>query len=182
MSAPQLGAPLALGEAGLAFDDLPAADGQTYSVGSFPAGTVMAVVFVSSGCPTVRCYIDRLAAIQERYATRGVQVVAVNANNPHLSPLDDLREMRSRHAVVPWPFPYLKDDRGELARLCGAICTPHAFLFDGDGHLRYRGRIDDSRTGRRVEHHDLQHAIDDIVAGRPVRVAETEPFGCAIVR
>ena len=181
MSARGVESPLALGEAGLAFEDLPGADGQTYSLASFPPGTVLAVVFVASGCPTVRYYTDRLTAIQERHRAEGVRIVAVNANNPHLSPLDDLREMRRRHAEAPWPFPYLKDDRGELARRCGAICTPHAFVFDGGGRLRYRGRIDDSRTGRRVEHHDLEAAIEDVVARRPVRVAETEPFGCAIV-
>jgi hypothetical protein len=119
--------------------------------------------------------------MQERYGRDGVQIVAVNSNNPHLSPVDDLAEMQRRRAEAPWPFPYLKDEHGDLARLCGAICTPHAFLFDRDGRLRYRGRIDDSRTGRRVEHHDLEDAIVAVLADRPVPVPATEPFGCAIV-
>jgi hypothetical protein len=129
----------------------------------------------------VRYYTDRLASIQEQYGNEGVQIIAVNSNNPHLSPLDDLAEMRRRHAAAPWPFPYLKDEHGDLARQCGAICTPHAFLFDRDRTLRYRGRIDDSRTGRRVEHHDLEDAIVAVLSGRPVPVAATDPFGCAIV-
>jgi thiol-disulfide isomerase/thioredoxin len=181
MTSPALQSPLALGDTGLDFDDLPGADGGTYSYRSFGPGQVLVLVFVASGCPTVRYYRDRLAALQERYRGDGVQIVAVNANNPHLSPMDGIEEMRRRHAESPWAFPYLKDARGDLARRCGAICTPHAFLFDGDGRLRYRGRIDDSRTGRRVEHHDLEQALEDVLAGRPVRVPETQPFGCAVV-
>lgn len=171
---------LTLGEAGLDFADLPGADGETYSLGSFDASAALAIVFVASGCPTVRYYADRLADLQRRGAD-GLQILAVNANNPHLSPLDDLREMRRRFAEVSWPFPYVKDPEGDLARQCGASCTPHAFVFDGERRLRYRGRIDDSRTGRRVSRHDLESAADDILAGRLVRVPETDPFGCAIV-
>ena len=181
MNGPTLESGLALGEAGLDFANLPGADGHTYSLGSFDAGAALAVVFVASGCPTVRYYADRLAALQRSRGADGLQIVAVNANNPHLSAVDDLREMRRRFAEAPWPFPYVKDPDGDLARQCGAICTPHAFLFDGERRLRYRGRIDDSRTGRRVTRHDLESAVDDVLARRQVRVAETDPFGCAIV-
>jgi hypothetical protein len=86
---------------------------------------------------------------------------------------------RARRSALP--FPYLKDSDGALARSCGAICTPHAFVFDADRRLRYRGRIDDSRTGRRVTSSDLENAVADVLERRPVRVPETDPFGCAIV-
>ena len=172
---------LELGSAGLDFRDLPGADGSVYSLGSFDTSAALVLVFVASGCPTVRYYGDRLAHLQRSRGADGLQIVAVNANSPHLSPLDDLGEMRRRFAESPWPFPYLKDPDGELARQCGAVCTPHAFVLDGERRLRYRGRIDDSRTGRRVSRHDLEAAVDDVLAGRPVDVAETDPFGCAIV-
>jgi len=172
---------LTIGESGLQFRDLPGADGRLYSLDSFDTSAALALVFVASGCPTVRYYGERLADLQRRRGRDGVQIVAVNANNPHLSPLDDLAEMQRRFADSPWPFPYIKDATGSLARLCGAICTPHAFVFDADRRLRYRGRIDDSRTGRRVSSHDLDAAVADVLAGRPVRVADTDPFGCSIV-
>lgn len=181
MNRPALRTVLRIGGAGLDFRDLPGADGSTYSLESFADRPVLVVVFVASGCPTVRYYGDRLAELQDRRGPAGLQVVAVNANNPHLSPLDDLAEMQRRFAESPWPFPYLKDAAGDLARHCGAVCTPHAFVFDDDRRLRYRGRIDDSRTGRRVGRSDLAAAVDDVLAGRPVRVPDTEPFGCAIV-
>ena len=181
MNGRTLEAGLALGETGLDFANLPGADGRSYSLSSFDTSAPLALVFVASGCPTVRYYGERLAALQRSRGVDGLQIVAVNANNPHLSPLDSLDEMRRRFAEAPWPFPYLKDASGDVARRCGAICTPHAFVFDGERRLRYRGRIDDSRTGRRVTRYDLEAAVDDVLGGRQVRVPETEPFGCAVV-
>ena len=48
--------------------------------------------------------------------------------------------------------------------------------------LRYKGRIDDSRDPAKATYSDLEHALEDVLAQRMVRVAETKPFGCAIVR
>jgi hypothetical protein len=62
------------------------------------------------------------------------------------------------------------------------VSTPHAFVFDGDRRLRYRGRIDDSRDPARVTSFDLDRALADMFEDRPVEVPETQPFGCAIVR
>jgi hypothetical protein len=108
-------------------------------------------------------------------------VVAVNANNPYLSSPDALAEMAARSAKRGYTFPYPKDDKAVLAKAFGAVCTPHAFLLGADLDVVYSGRIDDSRMGNAITSPDLQNAICDVVAGRPVGVPFTEPFGCAIV-
>ena len=79
-------------------------------------------------------------------------------------------------------FPYLKDERGEVAERFGAISTPHVFVFDSARHLVYKGRIDDSRDPARATRSDLENALRDLFDGSPVRTPETQPFGCAIVR
>lgn len=172
---------LALGDVAPPFAGLTGADDVTYSTDSFEDAAVLVLVFVGNGCPTVRLYEERLATIEARFRERGAQIVLVNSNNPYLSPPDTRERMVERAARSAHPFVYLKDHDGSLARACGAICTPHAFVFDVDRRLRYRGRIDDSRTGQNVTTHDLSDAIADVLDGRSVRVAETAPFGCAIV-
>ena len=62
----------------------------------------------------------------------------------------------------------------------GGVCTPHVFAFDGGRRLRYRGRIDDSKEAAKVTVHDLRNALDDLLAGKEVRVPDTKPFGCSI--
>jgi hypothetical protein len=63
----------------------------------------------------------------------------------------------------------------------GAVCTPHAFVVESEMRLVYSGPIDDSRMGDSITGKDLENAVEDIVAGRPVGVCRTDPFGCAIL-
>jgi hypothetical protein len=89
--------------------------------------------------------------------------------------------MIKRARTRAYNFPYLKDGDGAVARSYGAVCTPHAFVLDSHRQIVYRGRIDDSRMGKTITSRDLENAVADVVAGRPVTVGQTEPFGCAIV-
>jgi peroxiredoxin len=174
-------ATLALGDRAPEVASLVGADGVHHSLADLATAPVLAVVFVANGCPTVRLYEQRLVELHYRYHERGLQIALVNSNNGHLSPPDTHERVVERADRLAVPFPYLKDSDASLARACGAICTPHAFVFDGERRLRYRGRIDDSRTGGRVTSHDLEAAVYDLLSDRAVRVPETAPFGCAIV-
>jgi peroxiredoxin len=155
-------------------------DGATHTLEEYKAEFLVLVV-IGNGCPTVRAYEDRLKHMHQRYAARGVQVVAVNSNNPHLSPFDTHEQMVRRAAEAGLPFPYLKDADGTLARALGAVSTPHAFVFDGERRLRYRGRIDDARIPDSVTKRDLDEALRALTDGGDPPVATTEPFGCSII-
>lgn len=173
---------LALGDKAPHFDGLKGADGKSYGLSSFDGSPVLALVFISNGCPTVRVYDDRLIALQSAYGDQGARVVAINSNNPYLSPADSHTEMVKRLNETGYNFPYLKDEDGSVARGYGAISTPHAFVFDRDRKLRYRGRIDDSRDASKITSRDLEAALAAVLGGRAVEMPDTQPFGCAIVR
>lgn len=160
---------------------LQGADGRRHSLHSLMGDQATVVVFVGNGCPTVRAYEQRLMRMHESDGTGSVRVIAINSNNPYLSPPDTLDEMRSRAKAQRLSYPYLKDVDGTVARAFGAVCTPHAFLLDRSGTVVYAGRIDDSRMGDTITSHDLTDAINDVLAGRPPGVSRTEPFGCSIV-
>jgi hypothetical protein len=168
-------------QAGLDFTSLMGADGQRHSLASVAGERATVVIFTSNGCPTARSYEDRLIGLQSRFYDQGVRLVAINSNNPHLSPGDSLAAMATRSVERRYNFPYLKDPDGAVARSYGATCTPTVMVLDGEGALVYSGRIDDSRTGDTIRNRDLEAAVSDLVAGRPVSVTSTEPFGCSIV-
>ncbi len=165
----------------LRFADLPGVDGERHSLAVLAGERATVLVFTSGSCPTARSYEDRLIALQDRWRHQGVHLVAINSNNPHLSPPDTMDAMARRSAMRGFNFPYLKDADGAVARSYGVICTPHAFVLDRDLAIVYTGRIDDSRTGTGIRSCDLEDAIANTVAGRPVSVSRTEPFGCAVV-
>jgi peroxiredoxin len=156
-------------------------DGRNHSLSSLAGARATVVVFVGNGCPTVRAYEDRLMAMARAWRSSGVELIAINSNNPNLSPPDTFTQMVNRSTDRAFNFPYLKDEDGAVARSYGAVCTPHAFVLDAHRRVVYSGRIDDSRMGNTITTRDLEHAVADLVAGRPVAVSETEPFGCAIV-
>jgi peroxiredoxin len=172
---------LQIGASAPEFSDLAGVDGERYSLSSFQDSRVLVVVFTSNGCPTVRAFEDRLGEIDATHAADGVRVVAINSNNPYLSPGDSYEEMVRRATERRFRFPYLKDNDGSVARAYGAISTPHAFVFGHDRRLRYQGRIADSRIPEKVTTPDLENALRDLLAGRPPQVPVTVPFGCSIV-
>ena len=110
-----------------------------------------------------------------------MQLVAINPNNPFLSPPDTLPEMARRRELKGFNFPYVKDPDGSAARRYGVTRTPEIVVVDADGKVRYRGRVMDARDPARAKRQDLQEALDDLLAGEEVKVSETEAFGCSIV-
>jgi peroxiredoxin len=160
---------------------LPGTDGRQHRLAALAGPVATIVVFVANGCPTAWNYEGRLIMLQEQWQPAGVHVVAVNSNNPSLSPPDTLQQMRSRASEGRFTFPYLKDATGSLARRLGATCTPHAFILDRGGQIVYQGRIDDSRMGNTITSHDLEEAAADVAAGRPVAVPVSDPFRCSII-
>ena len=173
---------LAIGNGAPNFHELPAIDGRRYSLTSFAAHRLLIVAFICTGCPTVKANEDRLIALQEKYRWAGVQIVAINANNPFISPPDTFEEMTRRAQEKRFNFPYIKDADGRVADQFGALSTPHVFVLDVSRRLVYKGRIDDTRDPARATYSDLENALRDVFAGIPVRAPETTPFGCAIVR
>ena len=170
---------LSLGSPAPGFD-LPGTDGRQYSLDAFRHKRVLVVIFSCNHCPYVKAYEDRIISIQKDYAGKGVQFVAINSNDDKSYPEDNFPEMVKRATEKGFNFPYLRDASQEVGEAYGGVCTPHAFAFDVGRRLRYRGRIDDSKEESKVTVHDLRNALDDLVAGREVRVPDTKPFGCSI--
>ena len=149
---------------------------------------VLAVVFESNHCPVSQLYESRIEKIYEDYRRKGVTLVAINPNNPKAVRLnelgytdvtDSLPEMKLRAAFRGIAWPYLYDGETQaLSMKFGAVATPHIFLFDQDRKLRYQGRIDDNQREELVKTHDARDALDAMLEGRPVAVAETRAFGC----
>jgi len=172
--------PLAIGEAGPSFDGLLGTDGRPHSVEDLADREAVVLIFSSNRCPTAKAYGSRMNALQGEFGPRGVAIVAVNANDPHLYPDESYPRMIERAAEDGYTFPYVVDVGQRLARAYGATCTFHVFVLDRERRLRYQGRFDDARIPERVTSQDLAEALEDLLAGRAVRTPVTRPFGCSL--
>jgi peroxiredoxin len=78
-------------------------------------------------------------------------------------------------------YSVLQDADGKVGKAYGARTTPHMYVIDEKGVLRYAGAIDDDPRGKNatpVNH--VKTAVDVLLSGQPVPAATTEPYGCSV--
>jgi peroxiredoxin len=179
VAAVAIGDELAVGDHAPAFTLTNAETGKVVSF--VPAdGRLKVVVFTCNQCPYAKAFEPRLVALGGGYAKRGVVFYAVNPNDEAQNSIESLDNMRERAADHSYPYPYLKDGDSKVAAAYGARVTPHVFVVDGTGVVRYRGYVDDSAKPENRSHTGLSDALDSLLAKQDVKVTATKAFGCTI--
>jgi peroxiredoxin len=168
--------------------ELPGVDGKTYRLADFADAELLLVVFTCNHCPTAQAYEERIIQLHRDYSEKSVALVAISPNDPLAVRLDELgytdvgdsfEDMQLHAERRGFKFPYLYDGETQrVSKAFGVLATPHVFLFDRQRKLRYNGRIDDDEV-KPPAAHDARNAIDDLLAGRDVRVPKTRVFGCS---
>jgi hypothetical protein len=120
-------------------------------------------------------------ATAEKFMPKGVRFVGINANSVKTYATDGFDHMVARMNEKKFPWVYLRDESQDVARAYGALRTPHFYVFDGDRKLVYTGRgVDNPRQTDQMTVNDLDRALAEIVAGKPVSVPLTNPTGCNV--
>lgn len=170
---------LALGAKAPQFALVNAADGATVTMKP-DDGKIKVVVFTCNSCPYAKAFEPRLIEIANRFGNKGVSFYAVNPNDDVQYTDETLPNMKKRADEKEYPFPYLKDGDSSTARAYGARVTPHVYVIDGDGTLRYRGYVDDSAKPAERKTTGLIDALTAMTNGRDIANADTRAFGCTI--
>ena len=143
-------------------------------------GKLSVVVFTCNQCPYAKAFEPRLIEIAKQYQSKGVAFYAIDSNDDSQYDVETLANMRDRAVSNGYPYPYLKDADSKVARAYGARVTPHVFVVDGKGMVRYRGYVDDSARPEERTNPGLTRALDSLLANQPVANASTRAFGCTI--
>lgn len=171
---------LKIGDKAISFK-LPGVDDKAHSLDEYAGKNGFAVIFSCNHCPYVRAWEDRMVQIQADYAGKGVQLIAINANDDTKYPDDSFPKMKERAREKKFNFPYLRDETQEIARAYGAERTPEVFLFDKNLVLRYHGAIDDNYDNpTAVKENYLRGALDAMLNGAQPPTSETNPVGCSV--
>jgi len=156
-------------------------DGKTCARDDFREKPVLVVLFICNHCPYVQAVEDRIIALNREYASRGVQLVGICANDPTDYPDDRPERLLERWRRKGYGFPYLVDESQDVARAFNAVCTPDIYVFDRDRRLAYHGRIDDDwQNPSRVTRRELAAALDALLAGREPSHEQVHSIGCSI--
>ena len=159
-------------------------DGKMVALSDYAAAKGAIVIFDCNTCPYSKAYNDRIIGLNKKYAKKGFPVIAINPNDPQMSPGDSYEEMVSRAKQKKYDFPYLMDESQVVARSFGATNTPHVFVLQKTGSdfkVAYIGTIDNnSRDASSATKKYVEDAVDALLAGQAVPTQNTKAIGCSI--
>jgi len=160
---------------------LPATDGGIYSLSSFSNVKILVVFFTCNHCPFVIGSDEVTRKTADKFLDKGVQFVAINSNSKNTYIEDSFENMKLRMDEYNFPWKYLYDESQDVARAYGALRTPHFFVFDADRTLIYTGRaIDNPKDPTKMTVNDLENALNEHLAGKPITKEITNPIGCNV--
>jgi peroxiredoxin len=160
-------------------------NGKTVKLSDYK-GKIVVIESYNSDCPFCnnQYKTGAMQELQQGLAAKGVVwllVNSVNSNNPSHRTADQAKQEIADKKIITTAW--IDDSSGAVGHLYGMKTTPHMFVVDKTGTLVYDGAIDnkpdpmhDPRTARNY----VREAMDALIAGKPVPVAQTKPYGCGV--
>ncbi len=154
---------------------LPDLKGNPHSLSAY-RGRVVVVNFWSAECPWAKRADEALTGYRSTWGDDVILLsVASNANEPP--------ELLARVSAERGLPVVLQDASQRVADLYGAETTPHLYVIDREGILRYQGALDDVTFRRReATRAYLEKAVATVLGGRLPDPEQTLPYGCSLVR
>ena len=149
-------------------------------------GKIVVIESYNSDCPFCKNHYRTGATqdLQKEFTAKNVvwlMVDSVNPKNPSYRTPEQARAewAEKKIAATAW----IDDSSGDIGHLYDMRTTPHTFVVDASGTLVYQGAMDnhpdpvhDPRTARNY----VKEAVEDLLAGKPIAVSQTKPYGCAV--
>jgi peroxiredoxin len=152
-------------------------NGVTHKMSDY-AGKAVVLEWTNSECPFVVRHYDA-GTMQLLAAALGAKdVVWLAVNSTHSNTPDDTKAWRQERGLK---YATLQDADGKLGHTFGARTTPHMFVIDAKGVLRYRGAIDDDSTGKAAKRTNyVESAMQKLFANASPDPSDTQPYGCSV--
>ncbi|HVZ39018.1 MAG TPA: thioredoxin family protein [Candidatus Kapabacteria bacterium] len=150
-------------------------------------GKVVVLEWLNFDCPFVQKHYNshNMQNLQRTYRDRGVvwlSIVSSAAGKEGYYSPDALNEIAQKREAAPTAI--LMDSDGRVGKLYGARTTPHMFVINPKGEIVYKGAIDDRRSTNPDDVKEAKNyvaaALDEVLGGKAVTVAATQPYGCSV--
>jgi peroxiredoxin len=161
-------------------------NGKTHNLAHYK-GKYVVLEWLNYGCPYVQTHYGsgNMPTLQKDWTKKGVVWLSVVSSAPgkqgHHEPsaMNDMtKKMGGAGTAV------LLDPTGQVGKAYGARTTPHMFVIDPKGTLRYAGGID-SKPSRKPQGDPevvnyVTQALNESMAGKEVSVKKARPYGCDV--
>ena len=155
-------------------------DDEIHSLESYVGSKGLLVIFMCNHCPYVKAKIDAIKQIHEKFK-ESIALVGINSNDSTEYPDDSFENMKKIADEKGMKFDYLVDEKQDVAKKYGAICTPDPFLFDQNRKLVFHGRIDNAMNpDDTATESTMQKNIEKYLAGEKIEKDFDPSIGCSI--
>jgi len=155
-------------------------DDKMHSLESYVGSKGLLVIFMCNHCPYVKAKIDAIKQIHEKFK-ESIALVGINSNDSTEYPDDSFENMKKIADEKGMKFDYLVDEKQDMAKKYGAICTPDPFLFDQNRKLVFHGRIDNAMNpDDTATESTMQENIEKYLAGEKIEKDFDPSIGCSI--
>lgn len=158
-------------------------DGKEQRLSDYVAqGKIVVLEWFNPDCPFVKKHHEKNKTMLQTYDTfkdKNLVWLAINSGavGKQGNGVIHNQEARQKYGMQ---YPVLLDEDGSVGRLYGAKTTPQMFVIS-KGNVLYAGAIDDNPTpGTLGATNYVTKALDAVVAGKPVEVAQTKSYGCSV--
>jgi peroxiredoxin len=161
-------------------------NGVTHSLAEY-RGKYVVLEWANKGCPYEQKHYNsgNMESLQKMWTSKGVVWLSIISSAPgqqgYVTPAEEndyLKTMKASQTAA------LLDPAGAIGHLYDARTTPHMFVIDPAGKIVYQGAIDDKPTpdpsSLKTADNYLNDALNAALAGKPVAVAVTKPYGCSV--
>ena len=154
-------------------------DGSTVSLSNY-SGKIVVLEWTNPDCPYVQRHYQEhtMTNLAAKYQPQNVAWLAINSTHDVTNDQD--KTWATEQGIS---YPILNDASGTVGHEYGATNTPDMYVIGKDGTLLYKGAIDNDRDGDKTGADKINYvdqALGEILAGKPVSVPMTKPYGCTV--
>jgi len=164
-------------------------DNETINLSSFKGKKVI-LEWTNHECPFVKRHYDtnNMQNLQEEFTDDGIiwlSIISSAEGKQGYITKSEAKELTTNRNA--YPSHVLFDSNGDVARLYDAKTTPHMYVIDESGALKYQGAIDDLGSTGALFSTDLteaknyvRNAIVSLLLNEDIVDKKTRPYGCSI--
>ncbi|RYZ42118.1 MAG: redoxin domain-containing protein [Myxococcaceae bacterium] len=153
--------------------------GKSHSLADYK-GKVVVLEWTNSECPFVKRHYEAktMQTTQKGFDASKVVWLTVDSTASHNAKV--AADWKKKEGFTQ---PVLIDTDGKVGKSYAAKTTPHMYVIDGQGMVRYAGAIDDDARGNKTDGPTTNYvktAVDALLNGKEVPTVTSEPYGCSV--
>lgn len=164
--------------------NLKSVDGRNVSLANYKDAKGYIIVFTCNTCPVAKAYQGRVESLNNEFASKGYPVIAINTNDPGISPGDSYEKMQKLAKEKNFSYAYLEDPNHVYTKKFGATRTPHTFVLTKTAkgnEVAYIGAIDNDQEEVSADKTSyVKVAVNALLNGEKPAVTSTKAIGCGI--